>query len=116
MIEGKVAIIDLWATYCGPCIKTTRTYKPIYEEFKDKGFTIVGVAAERGDTKAMENRIEKEGWEWVNMVDLDRKNNIWHKYDCSFAGGRTLMVDQNGVIVALGPTDEEVRELLFELL
>lgn len=116
MIKDKVAIIDLWATWCGPCIRKTRSYKPIYEEFSDKGFTIVGVAAENDNTDAMKDRIEKEGWSWINLVELDHQNRIWDKYGCSFSGGKVVMVDQQGEIVAINPDAEEVRAQLAKLL
>lgn len=116
LIEGQVAIIDLWATWCGPCIRHTREFLPIYNEYHDKGFTIVGIAAERKNTEAMEKRLEIEKWPWINLVELDHQNNIWHKYGASFGGGIIVMVDQNGEVIAINPKPEEVVKHLERLL
>jgi len=85
LIKGKVAVIDLWATWCGPCIKHSREMVPVYNDYHDKGFTIVGIAAEIKDTEAMKKRLEKEKWPWVNLVELDHQNHLWDKYGASFS-------------------------------
>ncbi|WP_159023907.1 TlpA family protein disulfide reductase [Formosa sp. L2A11] len=111
-IDGKMALLDLWATWCGPCIAKSRTMVPLYEEFKDKGFTIIGVAGEFKNTDRLVEFLEKEQWEWLNLVELDRQNKIWQKYNVDGSGGGMFLIDENGVILAKDPTAEEVRREL----
>ncbi len=107
-INGKVTLLDLWATWCAPCIAKTRTMIPLYNEYKGKGFTIVGVAGEFKNTDKLVKFLEKEKWEWLNLIELDRQNNIWQKYGVH-GGGRIFLIDENGLILAKDPTAEEVR-------
>ena len=60
--------IDVWATWCGPCIATSRTMIPVYNEYKNKGFTIVGVAAEIDNTDRLIKTLEREEFPWLNLV------------------------------------------------
>ncbi len=115
-INNKIALIDLWATWCGPCIAKARSMKPVYEEFKDRGFTIIGVAAEIDNTDRLLSRLEKEQFPWLNLLELDHKNGIWQKYGCANAGGLTFLVDKDGTILAIGPDADEVRSILTEKL
>ncbi|MFV0345455.1 MAG: redoxin domain-containing protein [Bacteroidales bacterium] len=115
-IAGKVALLDLWATWCGSCIRHSREMIPVYNEFKDKGFTIVGVAGEFKSTDKLVKFMEKNKWAWLNLVELDRQNNIWQKYGVDNSGGGIFLIDKDGTIIAINPTAEEVRKELDKRL
>ena len=115
-ITGKVALIDLWATWCGPCIAKSKAYVPVYKDFKEKGFVIVGVAGEFDDTENLEAFLKREDFPWLHLVELDQKHGIWTKYGVSNQGGAKFLVDKKGIIRAIDPTADELRKLLGELL
>ena len=85
---------------------------PVYEEYKEKGFTIIGVAGEFENTDRLVNFLEKEKWPWQNLVELDRRNSIWQKYGVDGGGGGMFLIDEEGLILAKDPTAEEVRREL----
>ncbi len=111
-MNGKITLLDLWASWCGPCIRTSRSMTQVYKEFKDKGFTIVGIAREFENTKALKKALKREKFPWLNLVELDDQNEIWLKYNIPFAGGSTFLIDKNGKILAINPKVEAVREIL----
>jgi peroxiredoxin len=39
----KVVVLDFWATWCKPCVKSMPALQKIYEEFKDKGLVVFGI-------------------------------------------------------------------------
>jgi thiol-disulfide isomerase/thioredoxin len=111
-IEGRVALIDLWASWCGPCISASRRMVPVYNEWKDKGFTVVGVARETGSTENLAIALEREKFPWLTLVELDDRAGIWVKYGMGGAAGGMFLVDKQGMIVKVDPSADEVREYL----
>ena len=110
-IKGKYALIDLWASWCGPCRQLSRSMIPVYEKYKDKGFTIVGVARER-DAEDMRRAVKKDKYPWLNLLELRDRAKIWQHYGIGNSGGNTFLVDPEGKILAIHPTAEEVRAIL----
>jgi peroxiredoxin len=115
LVEGKYALIDLWSTTCGSCIVKSKSLIPIYNEFKDRNFTVVGVAGEFKNTNNLKIALKRLKFPWINLIELDRENSVWSKYGLPFAsGGAVYLIDNKGKIVAIDPSAEEVRKVLMD--
>lgn len=115
LIKGKPALLDLWASWCGPCRRTSMSMIPVYEKYADKGFTIVGVAREYTDSKAAAEAIAKDGYKWLNLIEIDDSNGIWALYRRHNAAGGTFLISPDGKIVKTDVTADEVRDYLKSL-
>jgi peroxiredoxin len=49
---GKVMVINLWATWCGPCRREIPELVKLHKEFQSRGVEIVGLSTENPDASA----------------------------------------------------------------
>jgi thiol-disulfide isomerase/thioredoxin len=48
-LEGKVVLVDFWATWCGPCKRSIPHLIKLHEEYADQGVVVLGVSLDRAD-------------------------------------------------------------------
>jgi peroxiredoxin len=113
--KGKVLLLDFWGSWCGPCRANNPELVKIYHEFKDKGFEILGVAAD-DQRKYWTEAIRHDSLTWTNVCDLRGNRNkaalIYgiYKYPSSF------LINADGIIVAEDLRGDQLRTKLKELL
>ena len=112
---NKVTLIDFWASWCGPCRAEMPSVKAAYEAYKSKGFGIVGISLD-SNKKAWTASIENLGLEWTQLSDLKG----WHSSAAKLYGVNsipaTILVAQDGTILARNIRGEEIQAKLAELL
>lgn len=115
LIKGKVALIDLWASWCGSCRRHSMAMIPVYERYKDKGFTVVAIARE-SKQEDMEKAAKKDGYPWTSLLELKDENHIWEKNGAGNAGGAMFLIDRDGTILSTSTETEELEPLIKKAL
>ncbi len=57
--KGKVVILDFWATWCPPCVMEIPHFIELYEQYKGRGFAMVGISVDREGVSVVESFVRK---------------------------------------------------------
>ncbi|MBK7869827.1 MAG: TlpA family protein disulfide reductase [Saprospiraceae bacterium] len=115
-LRGKVVLVDFWASWCGPCRRENPNVVRVYNQYKEKGFEILGVSLDQDKNRWLQ-AIEKDGLTWRHVSDLKGwQNEVAQLYSVS-AIPHTILLDAEGKIIARnlrGPALENKLAELFE--
>jgi len=119
--KGKVVYIDVWATWCGPCIQEIPHLKKLKEEFKgnpDVVFMAISVDAQR-DHQKWKQFVAAQELAGVQLFAGERANrDLMAPYRISGIP-RFMLVGKDGTLVnieAPRPSSPEIRPVLKRLL
>ena len=119
-LKGKYVYIDVWATWCGPCLREIPSLKEVEEDYKNKNVQFVSISIDEA----------KDYDKWKSMVSekqlggiqLMADNNWKSKFveDYAIMGiPRFILIDPQGNIISADaprPSDPELRKTFDGLM
>ncbi len=114
-LRGHVVLLNVWASWCQPCLAELPTLEALQRVYADSGLRIVGVSIDR-DHGAARRFVRAHGLTWLNLLDDD--GHVARTFGVSPGAPKTLLVDGSGTVQAFwyGILDsarvQRIRDLL----
>ena len=95
-LRGKVVLIDIWATWCGPCKKEMPGYQRLADEYGARGFAVVGLKANMmADTEDPLSFAKRMGVHYPLVIATD---DLLQKLGGLEGLPTTLLYDRQGIL------------------
>jgi peroxiredoxin len=96
--QGKVVLLDFWATWCGPCQEEIPWFTEFQRKYKDRGFEVVGVSMDDDGWKAINPFVARKKINYRVVLGDDKTGD---QYGGLEALPTTFVIDRNGRIASV---------------
>lgn len=109
--QGKVVILELWATWCGPCIPAMDHLGKLKEKFENNPVQIIAVTSEdqKDVVRFLKHRPSRL---WIG-IDSDR--SVFDTFQ-PMTIPHTIVIDKSGRIAAVTSPDQVTEQVIENLL
>ncbi len=95
-LKGRIVLLDFWATWCSPCLKSIPTLKRCHEKYKDE-VTFIGISLDK-DKHVLRKFLKQEKIFWTQYCDgrgWDNKIAKLYKVESIPA---LFLIDRSGIV------------------
>lgn len=111
-LRGKYVLVDFWASWCSPCRAENPNVKRLYQQYKNKGFEVLGVSIDQKREDWLK-AVKEDEITWLQV--LDQNSAVAQQFNVR-AIPMTFLIDKNGVIIGKNLRGERLEEKLAELV
>jgi thiol:disulfide interchange protein DsbD len=78
-LQGKVVVVDFWATYCVPCLKEIPTLNRLNEQFADRGVVVLGVSMDvDGGAPLVQSFLKQHPMKYRVALGSEKTTDLFH--------------------------------------
>jgi peroxiredoxin len=130
-LEGKVVLLNFWATWCPPCRQELPHFEALHQAYKDQGLAVIGVSMDQAGADYVLKFAQDAGLSYpIAMGPFEKMEKIWSEVEeiptvqgfgdepAALSNGSvqmmptTFVIDRSGKIFRkhVGPRDRETLE------
>jgi len=94
--HGEVVLLNIWATWCTPCVTEMPSIQRLYEQMAPQGLKVVAVSVDGEDTEAVRAWTQDRGLTFEILHD--RSGRIERDYQTTGVP-ESFVIDRDGIIV-----------------
>jgi thiol-disulfide isomerase/thioredoxin len=95
-LAGKVAVVDFWATWCGPCIAEIPEYNEFWKRNHGRGVEVVGIAVDYEDPQEIADFVTQQRMLYRQLLGDDK---VRQGFGVTEGLPTTFVVDSQGQII-----------------
>ncbi len=102
--KGNVVLLNIWATWCPPCVEEMPSMEKLHQELKDESFEILAVSIDVSGAEAVIPFMKKHKLGFSALTDTT--GAIKNLYQ-TIGVPESFIIDKDGIIVekVIGPRD-----------
>ena len=115
--QGKVILVEFWATWCGPCRREIPILKEFYAKYKDAGFELIGYSIDQDVAKLKSFVVENEiPWPMISQTESVAAG-FEHLHDYYAINGvpELILIGRDGKVVLTDARGPKLADALAEL-
>ncbi len=102
--QGKVVLLNFWATWCRPCREEMPSLQQLWKAFHSEPFVILAVAADRGSKKVVADFVSKLDLDFPVLLDSD--GSVRRRYEV-YGLPMTYLIAKDGRISGRIPAAQD---------
>lgn len=113
--KGKNLYIDVWATWCGPCIHEIPYFKKKYQQYKDaKGLKFISISVD-SNVAGWKKKLSEDKPEWSQFIVDNGINSDLNKKYGIYGIPQFMLIDKERKIITISaprPSDPKIDKYL----
>jgi peroxiredoxin len=108
--KGNVVLVNVWATWCPPCVHEMPSMEKLHQQFKDENFKILAVSIDLSGAKAVAPFMKKHNLTFEALIDPAGTIQIAYGV---YGIPQSFIINKQGNIIKkiIGPIDWATPEI-----